>query len=415
MKLIFFSGLVAFCVWTIVATEAPKSASTPSSESPRAQVTVENWDKGGALSHWVYTHVSEVFPSAVVRRGGAIVDLPVQLKSEIGALKLKNADGSEQTLDQLVNNGAVDGCLVVHAGKIVYEKYPTIQPDDLHIIMSVTKAVVLAALAILEDQGKIDLEKPVENFLPELKGSDWAGTRLRDLVDMRSGMEGSETSNDAYRNPAHKQFQLEATLGWQLRTAPELPEAARSGDLLAFLRTIKRERPAGEKWAYTSSNTAVIGEVVSRITGKSLADAISDLIWSKIGAAHNATLAENERGFPASHAGMSATLRDVARFGLLFTKNPPAGHSRVVSDAVIKRIFAGYGDQRTADEHGRLPLTYQWDMISNKGELAKGGWAGQLLYINRDKDVVVAWSGTNQVADPKLEPLPCRIIAKTFF
>ena len=415
MKLIFFSGLVAFCVWTIVATEAPKSASTPSSESPRAQVTVENWDKGGALSHWVYTHVSEVFPSAVVRRGGAIVDLPVELKSEIGALKLKNADGSEQTLDQFVNNGAVDGCLVVHAGKIVYEKYPTIQPDDLHIIMSVTKAVVLAALAILEDQGKIDLEKPVENFLPELKGSDWAGTRLRDLVDMRSGMEGSETSNDAYRNPAHKQFQLEATLGWQLRTAPKLPEAARSGDLLAFLRTIKRERPAGEKWAYTSSNTAVIGEVVSRITGKSLADAISDLIWSKIGAAHDATLAENERGFPASHAGMSATLRDVARFGLLFTKNPPAGHSRVVSDAVIKRIFAGYGDQRTADEHGRLPLTYQWDMISNKGELAKGGWAGQLLYINRDKDVVVAWSGTNQVADPKLEPLPCRIIAKTFF
>ena len=415
MKLIFFSGLVAFCVWTIVATEAPKSVSAPSSESPRAQVTVENWDKGGALSHWVYTHVSEVFPSAVVRRGGAIVDLPSELKPEIGALKLKNADGSEQTLDQFVNNGAVDGCLVVHAGKIVYEKYPTIQPDDLHIIMSVTKAVVLAALAILEDQGKIDLEKPVENFLPELKGSDWAGTRLRDLVDMRSGMEGSETSNDAYRNPAHKQFQLEATLGWQLRTAPKLPEAARSGDLLAFLRTIKRERPAGEKWAYTSSNTAVIGEVVSRITGKSLADAISDLIWSKIGAAHDATLAENERGFPASHAGMSATLRDVARFGLLFTKNPPAGQSRVVSDAVIKRIFAGYGDQRTADEHGRLPLTYQWDMISNKGELAKGGWAGQLLYINRDKDVVVAWSGTNQVADPKLEPLPCRIIAKTFF
>jgi len=132
MKLIFFSGLLAFCVWTMVATEAPKSASAPSSESPRAKVTVENWDKGGALSHWVYTHVSEVFPSAVIRRGGAILDLPVQIRPEIGGLKLKEADGSEQTLDQLINNGAVDACLVVHAGKIVYEKYPTIQPDDLH-------------------------------------------------------------------------------------------------------------------------------------------------------------------------------------------------------------------------------------------------------------------------------------------
>ncbi len=68
MKLIFFSGVLAFSVWTLVAIEAPKSTSAPSSESPRAKVTVENWDKGGALSHWVYTHVSEVFPSAVIRQ-----------------------------------------------------------------------------------------------------------------------------------------------------------------------------------------------------------------------------------------------------------------------------------------------------------------------------------------------------------
>ncbi len=54
-------------------------------------------------------------------------------------------------------------------------------------------------------------------------------------------------------------------------------------------------------------------------------------------------------------------------------------------------------------------------MISDKGELVKGGWAGQLLYINRDKNVVVAYFGTNQVADPELKPLPCRIIARTFF
>jgi hypothetical protein len=46
---------------------------------------------------------------------------------------------------------------------------------------------------------------------------------------------------------------------------------------------------------------------------------------------------------------------------------------------------------------------------------AKGGWAGQLLYINRDKDVVIAYSGTNQTENPKGEPLPCQIIAKTFF
>ena len=205
---------------------------------------------------------------------------------------------------------------------------------------------------------------------------------------------------------------MEATLGWQRRTPPNLPEAVQRGDLLAFLGTLKREHKPGESWAYTSSNTAVIAEVISRVTGKSLAETISERIWSKIGAEHDGLLAENEHGFPIAHAGMAATLRDLARFGLLFTKNRGAGQRAVISEQILKRIFTSRGG---ADENSMLPLTYQWDLLSDKGELAKGGWAGQLLYINRDKDVIIAYSGTNQTDNPKPEPLPCRVIANTFF
>jgi CubicO group peptidase (beta-lactamase class C family) len=230
---------------------------------------------------------------------------------------------------------------------------------------------------------------------------------------MRSGMEGAEDSDDAYRNPKHKEFQLEAALGWQPRTAPELPEAARRGDLFGMLRTIKRERSPGEKWAYTSSNTVVIGEVVSRVSGKGLADTISELIWSKIGAEQDAIITTNEHGNPMSGAGMSGTLRDVARFGLIYTKTPPPNQPRIISDAIINRIFNSPNVK--PDDHGMLPQRYQWDMLNASSEMVKGGWAGQLLYINRDKNVVVAYFGTNLVPDPKPEPLPCRIIAKTFF
>lgn len=413
MRLLIIIAVLASCSPQFLA--AKTVAVSPSAPWPRAQVTVENWDKGGELSRWVYTHLSQVFTCAILKRGGPILDLPVQIRPEIGALKVNRPGQPEQTLDQFVSNGAVDGCIVLHRGTIVYERYPTIQPNDIHILMSVTKTFVLTALAILEDQGRIDLDKPVEDFLPELRGSDWAGTRLRDLADMRSGMEGSEEpSNDPYRNPRHKEFQLEATLGWQPRIAPELPEAARQGDLFGMLRTIKRERKAGEKWAYTSSNTVVLGEIVARVSGRnSLPNVISELIWSKIGAEHDAILTVNERGFPMAAAGMAATLRDLARFGLAFTKDPPAGQGRIISDKLVQRIFSARGDK--PDEHGMLPQTYQWDMVSNKGELAKGGWGGQLLYVNREKDVVVAWFGTNQTAAPPLEPLPCRMIANKFF
>src|SRR5205814_7373090 len=122
MRLMFVVLAIWFCL--PVAGERASIQRASTGESPRAQVTIENWDKGGPVSHWVYTHMSEVFPSAVIRRGGTIVDLPQQLLPAIGALKVSDKDQPEQTLDQFVNNGAVDGCIVLHAGKIVYEKYP---------------------------------------------------------------------------------------------------------------------------------------------------------------------------------------------------------------------------------------------------------------------------------------------------
>ena len=112
-----------FCLFliAIVAVGALKEAWATDAKplSPRAQVTVENWDKGGPLSRWVYTHVSEVFPTAVVRRAGPVLDLSGDLRAEIGGLDLKQDKEAGQTLDQFVINGAVDGCIVLHQSLIL--------------------------------------------------------------------------------------------------------------------------------------------------------------------------------------------------------------------------------------------------------------------------------------------------------
>jgi CubicO group peptidase (beta-lactamase class C family) len=401
--------LTSLPLYAQVPAPVPTPAGAAGSLSPRAQVTTANWDKGGAISHWVYTHVSEVFPAAVVRRGGAVRELSQQPRAEIGALVVDDTDPAG-TLDRLVGNGAVDGIIVLQHGAVVYERHPGVAPEETHLVFSVTKALVATTLAILEDQGKVDLSKPVEAYIPELNGSAWAGTTLRDVADMRSGMAGDEKESDSYRNPARIAFQLEATLGWQLRAAPSLAPAVRRGDIIGFLSGMKRVDPPGVKWAYNSTNTALIAEVVSRVSGESLADAASDLVWSRIGADHDALLLENELGYPVAHAGLAATLRDVARFGLVFTKQRTGGPDSVVSERIVQRMFQARGGK--ADERGMLPLTYQWDMIGEHGELVKGGWAGQLLYVNREKDVVVVWLGTNKTSDYKPEPLPSRMIAR---
>ena len=93
---------------TALGLEASVVRTYPSS-AMRPEVTVKNWDKGGELSHWVYLHSSEVFPAAVVRREGPIVELPEAIRPEIANLELKEADGSSRKLSELINNGAIDG------------------------------------------------------------------------------------------------------------------------------------------------------------------------------------------------------------------------------------------------------------------------------------------------------------------
>jgi len=72
----------------------------------------------------------------------------------------------------------------------------------------------------------------------------------------------------------------------------------------------------------------------------------------------------------------------------------------------------GFGNRSSPSVHQE---NSQSDRVAHKGDPAKGGWSGQLLFVSRDKDVVVASSSTNRAENPRLEALPCRTIAKTFF
>lgn len=289
----------------------------------RARATPETWDDGGELSHWVYLHTSEVFPASVVRRSGAVRELPVHLRPEIGDFVIDENEGRPVTLRDFIARDDVDGFIILHKGVIVYEDYPRMLAGDRHLSFSVTKAFVGTALGILENEGRIDLAKPVEQYLPEFAGTAWAGTHVRDIADMASGMEGLEDSPAAYTDPAQKQFQLEAALGWQPLPS-SLPASARSGDVYEFLKTFKRIGKPGEAQAYNSSNTEVLADLIERVTDKPLARVISDLIWTKIGAENDAYLLVNSKGYPLAHGGMVLTLRDLAHFGLFFTPSGSA-------------------------------------------------------------------------------------------
>jgi CubicO group peptidase (beta-lactamase class C family) len=270
--------------------------------------------------------------------------------------------------------------------------------------MSVSKGYASTLVAILEDRGLIDRDAAIETYLPELQDSGWEGVPVLDVLDMASGIDCHERIKGAYTDPAECYYQFEAALGWLGATAATFDSP------YEYVASLGSHRSAGEAFEYTSPNTFILSWLVERVANRTYAELLSDKIWQRIGAESDGLLATPRRGAPIAHGGISATLRDVARFGLLFTPSwNVVATEPVVSSTYAEWIRTGgrpeildkgihtHRDRLRVD--GEMPRhnTYQWDFVMDDGDFFKGGYGGSGLYISPGRDLVVAYFGTFEV------------------
>jgi CubicO group peptidase (beta-lactamase class C family) len=359
--------------------------------------TLENWDKGGPLMRYVLLNMPEFWRHSLIPRGGDVRPLEHALRPEVAQF-MATTEAGKKPLLKYVNESTVDGVAVLHRGRIVFEAYPRMRRNDLHNYMSVSKAMSATLIAILEDRGLIDVRKPVDAYLPALAGSGWAGVPVRDILDMASGIGCLEGEPGAYTDPATCYYQYEASLGW-LRPSPATPESP-----YAHITSLKSHRPSGEAFEYTSVNTFVLGWLAQAVTGRPYAELLSTEIWQKMGAESAAVISAPNHGIPVVHAGVSSTLRDMARFGWLFTPSGRAGAKPVISAQYLDRIQhqgrpaltrpARDQDAREWDGEPVRHNSYQWDLVMDDGDFFKGGFGGQGLYVSPSRDLVIAFFGT---------------------
>ncbi|HJS73793.1 MAG TPA: serine hydrolase domain-containing protein, partial [Vicinamibacteria bacterium] len=281
------------------------------------EVNLENWDDGGDISHFAFLSIPEIFATAVISKGdGEALSLETALDDEIPRFQVALDGGGDVSFQDYVSSGALDGIVILRGGKIVYESYPRMGRDDRHILFSVSKVLVSTVLAVLEDRGLVDVSKPVEVYVPSLRGTAWQGIAVIDVLDMASGIDALEGIEDSYTNPERKHYQYEASLGW-LPKSGNLPPSVLEEDTYAFLATLEKKSGPGEVWEYVSANTMMLAWMIEEVTGNKFPEALSELVWSKTGAESDALVSVNAHGQGAVHGGIVATLRDVARFGLL--------------------------------------------------------------------------------------------------
>jgi CubicO group peptidase (beta-lactamase class C family) len=240
----------------------------------------------------------------------------------------------------LLARSYTDGFLVLHRGRLVSERYFNgMAADTPHLLMSVSKSIVGAVAGALAGRGLLDVGAQVTDIVPEL-GATFAGASVRDLLDMRAGTRFNEDYADLRSDVrTYEQVYL-----WRPPESAEAPPPP--ADAIGYFGTLSNDGPHGGPFRYRSILTDVLGWVLERAAGARLADLVTSEVWQPMGAEFDADVTVDARGNAFADGGISATLRDLARFGEVFLSGGRSGDGtrQVVPDWWIADTITGAPD-----------------------------------------------------------------------
>jgi len=369
-------------------TMAPDPASQPTAPgstglhparypgAPAGEPTLDSWQEA-PHNRWVFAHMNELMPVATVSRcpanpPGAIVRL--------GSLAARLPD-----LVTRLEQTCTDAFLVLRGEEVLAEYYREgFAPDQLHLLMSVSKSLCSTVFGALVDAGRIDPAGRIIAYVPELAGSVYDGPTVQQLLDMEIAIDYDED----YVDPASEVQAHDRAAGWRTR----LPGDPSSD--YEFLTTLRGNGSVGE-FQYCSANTDVLAWIIEKVSGLRYADALSRFLWAKLDADHDATITVDATGFGYANGGVSATARDLARVGRMMLDGGVGPRDRVVSEDWARSVFAG-GSREAMTYEGFTKTfpngsyTRQWWCTGNeRGNVSGIGIHGQSLWLDPPTDSVI--------------------------
>ncbi|TGT56684.1 class C beta-lactamase-related serine hydrolase [Mesorhizobium sp. M00.F.Ca.ET.170.01.1.1] len=287
--------------------------------SPPAMVLPKlEWDRP-PWNRWAFQHIREFLPTAEVWRGSGDRHRFERAEVDLDELPVLDSDGAATTLAALLDETYTDGFLVLKDRKIAYERYFNgMDERTLHLSQSMAKSITGSVFGILVGRGLIDPAKLVTDYLPELGATGWEGASVQHVLDMTTGVRFCEEYTDRYSEIG----QVDVATGWKPIPPDSDPDFQWPSHLFELILRLKdKVREHGEAFQYRSIETDVLAFVMERVTGKRLAQLVSEELWQKLGADESACFTVDSAGYAVADGGFNATLRDYGRFGQLILDN----------------------------------------------------------------------------------------------
>ena len=376
---------------------------------------------GNDITAFTYLNLSEVVPTALIRRGGPISELEIEIIPEIGDVAA-TTDLGTMTLKQAMADprSRLQAIAVLHNGKIVYEEYPGMPMESQHLWSSTAKTIIGLLIYQLVAEGKIDLQSPVSAYLDFTKGTPIGAIKVEDVLHMRSGIDFEE--NQANRlNPEHP-------VSWAFAAALSPRGVPAGKSLKEIIVKVPVVDQPNQKYGYSTFNTSVLLWIIEEVTRKPWNQVVSDRIWKKAGMDNDALVALSPSGEMLGGGIFAGTLRDFMRYALLYTPSwNEVAKERVVPESFFQTIYKAVnpdiylgGDQgpsmvkRFTATGAPIGNAYQWDAIFEDGDLYKSGLCGQALYVSPETNTVVVYFSSTWMNSQAMVPYTREIVKQVF-
>ncbi len=347
---------------------------------------------------WSVANFRQLMPTVNVSRGlGESSLLERQSSNEIDALTFVPLGGGEpMTWQQSLQANYTDGIIILHRGKLVYERYfGVLKPQGQHAAMSITKTFTGTLAALLVAEEKLDPERLVADYVPELAASGFGDASVRQLMDMTTGIHFSED----YADPKAEVW-AHAAAGNPL---PKPADYQGPRTYYEFLQTVKPQGRHGEAFHYRTANSDALGWVIARVSGQNVAQLLSERIWSRLGAEQDAYMSVDSIGTPFAGGGLNASLRDLVRFGEMMRNEGRYNGTQILPPEIVADIRGGANRDDFAKAGYRLLPGWSYRnmwRVSHNGHDAfmARGVHGQALYIDPLAEMVIARFASHPVA-----------------
>ncbi|NDE93896.1 MAG: class A beta-lactamase-related serine hydrolase [Betaproteobacteria bacterium] len=312
-----------------------------------------------------------------------------------------------QSIDDFMDKTKTTGLMILKDGQVVAERYQYDRKPGMPMrSFSMAKTVTALLIGMAQARGHIaSLDDQAAAYWPEIAESAYGQTSLRDLLRMSSGVLFRElytwTPDD------------DIWVWGRLLYAPENRNQPQR--IEAFLRSkTSRDAQPGTRFHYATIETEILGRVLRKATGKSIAELTEDWLWKPMGAEHEAYwLVSTTDGAEGVGGSFNASLRDYARLGLLMAQDGRMGDKQIVPrefllDATeVQRQPAAFHPRRATPYLG---YGYQvWLLPMKTRTFVLQGIHGQAIFVQPSSRIVFVQTSANDWPSGRQDIVPYQL------